>query len=290
MTTIRNSLIILDSSIPAYEFNKILEIDSDIIAVDYETHTKLVNSNKKHELLDNYLEENERIDLYNFVLSKYDWYKNLSDNSKFEFNKINILSLMSPLEFHEYVLGVLIKLQSIKNLLEIKKPAKIFASAKFVQIIKLLKNTNKIQAIKSNINSEKGFLTDKIELRFNLFSKPYLFYVSKKNYTRLKGIYENILCKAKNLWLDRKNAKDIILLVEFNTSSYGELIKTLSKSKNQIVLLNRRRSAIWNKASIDILKNSDAKILNLEKYFDTKTKKKFALEKEKLNKNLHELW
>ena len=67
MTTIRNSLIILDSSIPAYEFNKILEIDSDIIAVDYKTHTKLVNSNKKHELLDNYLEENERIDLYNFV-------------------------------------------------------------------------------------------------------------------------------------------------------------------------------------------------------------------------------
>ena len=290
MTTIRNSLIILDSSIPAYEFNKILEIDSDIIAVDYETHTKLVNSNKKHELLDNYLEENERIDLYNFVLSKYDWYKNLSDNSKFEFNKINILSLMSPLEFHEYILGVLIKLQSIKNLLEIKKPAKIFASEKFVQIIKLLKNTNKIQAIKSNINSEKGFLTDKIELRFNLFSKPYLFYVSKKNYTLLKGIYENILCKAKNLWLDRKNTKDIILLVEFNTSSYGELIKTLSKSKNQIVLLNRRRSAIWNKASIDILKNSDAKILNLEKYFDTKTKKKLALEKEKLNKNLHELW
>ncbi len=290
MTTIRNSLIILDSSIPAYEFNKILEIDSDIIAVDYETHTKLVDSNKKHELLDNYLEENERIDLYNFVLSKYDWYKNLNDNSKFEFNKINILSLMSPLEFHEYVLGALIKLQSIKNLLEIKKPAKIFASAKFVQIIKLLKNTNKIQAIKSNINSEKGFLTDKIELRFNLFSKPYLFYVSKKNYTRLKGIYENILCKAKNLWLDRKNTKDIILLVEFNTSSYGELIKTLSKSKNQIVLLNRRRSAIWNKASVDILKNSDAKILNLEKYFDTKTKKKFTLEKEKLNKNLHELW
>ena len=290
MTTIRNSLIILDSSIPAYEFNKILEIDSDIIAVDYETHTKLVNSNKKHELLDNYLEENERIDLYNFVLSKYDWYKNLSDNSKFEFNKINILSLMSPLEFHEYILGVLIKLQSIKNLLEIKKPAKIFVSEKFVQIIKLLKNTNKIQAIKSNINSEKGFLTDKIELRFNLFSKPYLFYVSKKNYTLLKGIYENILCKAKNLWLDRKNTKDVILLVEFNTSSYGELIKTLSKSKNQIVLLNRRRSAIWNKASIDILKNSDAKILNLEKYFDTKTKKKFTLEKEKLNKNLHELW
>ena len=290
MTTIRNSLIILDSSIPSYEFNKILEIDSDIIAVDYETHTKLVDSNKKHELLDNYLEENERIDLYNFVLSKYDWYKNLSNNSKFEFNKINILSLMSPLEFHEYVLGVLIKLQSIKNLLEIKKPAKIFVSEKFVRIIKLLKNTNKIQVIKSNINSEKGFSTDKIELRFNLFSKPYLFYVSKKNYTRLKGIYENIFCKVKNLWLDRKNAKDIILLVEFNTSSYGELIKTLSKSKNQIVLLNRRRSAIWNKASIDILKNSNAKILNLEKYFDTKTKKKFALEKEKLNKNLHELW
>ena len=290
MATIRNSLIILDSSIPSSEFKNFLEIDSDIIAVDYETHVKLVDSNKKHELLDNYLEESERVDLYDFVLSKYDWYKNLGNDSKFEFNKINILSLMSPLEFHEYVLSTLIKFESIKNLLEVKNPAKIFVSEKFGQIIKILENTNKIHIIKSNVNVEKGFLSDKIELRFNLFSKPYLFYVSKKNYTRVKGIYENMICKTKKLWLDRKNTRDIILLVEFNTNSYSKLIKTLSKSKNQIVLLNRRRSAIWNNASIGILKNSDVKVLNLEKYFDRKTKKKFALEKEKLKENLHELW
>ena len=125
---------------------------------------------------------------------------------------------------------VLLKLFSIKNIISSKSPNEIFVSEKFLKYVKLVQDKNKIHTFDSNLNNEKSFLTNKIELRFNLFSKPYLFYVSKKNYTRLKGIYENILCKAKNLWLDRKNAKDIILLVEFNTSSYGELIKTLSKS------------------------------------------------------------
>ena len=286
----KKSLVILDSSIQFDEFKKFSMENTTFVAADYETHKKLVDSNTKHELLDNYLQKKERLELYDFVLSKYTWYENLSRKPDFEFNNINILSLMSSLEFHEFVLTVLIKLFSIKNIISNKSPNEIFVSTKFLKYVKLVQDKNKIHTFDSNLNNEKSFLTNKIELRFNILSKPYTFYISKKNYSSLKKIYENFFCKINNLWLDKKTSKEIILLVEFNTSAYEEMIRTLSKSKKQVVVLNRRRSAIWNKNSIGILKSNNVKILDPEKFFDLHTDPEFALEHKRLNENLHELW
>jgi len=286
----KKSLVILDSSIQFDEFKKFSMENTTFVAADYETHKKLADSNTKHELLDNYLQKKERLELYDFVLSKYTWYENLSRKSDFEFNNINILSLMSSLEFHEFVLTVLIKLFSIKNIISNKSPNEIFVSTKFLKYVKLVQDKNKIHTFDSNLNNEKSFLTNKIELRFNILSKPCTFYISKKNYSSLKKIYENFFCKINNLWLDKKTSKEIILLVEFNTSAYEEMIRTLSKSKKQVVVLNRRRSAIWNKNSIGILKSNNVKILDPEKFFDLHTDQEFALEHKRLNENLHELW
>ena len=286
----KKSLIILDSSIQFDEFKKFSMENTTFIAADYETHKKLVDSNTKHELLDNYLQKKERLELYDFVLSKYTWYENLRRKSDFEFNNISILSLMSSLEFHEFILTVLIKLFSIKNIISRKSPNEIFVSEKFLKYVKLVQDKNKIHTFDSNLNNEKSFLTNKIELRFNILSKPCTFYISKKNYSSLKKIYENFFCKINNLWLDKKTSKEIILLVEFNTSTYEEMIRTLSKSKKQVVVLNRRRSAIWNKNSIGILKSNNVKILDPEKFFDLHTDLEFALEHKRLNENLHELW
>ena len=286
----KKSLVILDSSIQFDEFKKFSMENTTFVAADYETHKKLVDSNTKHELLDNYLQKKERLELYDFVLSKYTWYENLSRKPDFEFNNINILSLMSSLEFHEFVLTVLIKLFSIKNIISNKSPNEIFVSTKFLKYVKLVQDKNKLHTFDSNLNNEKSFLTNKIELRFNILSKPYTFYISKKNYSSLKKIYENFFCKINNLWLDKKTSKEIILLVEFNTSAYEEMIRTLSKSKKQVVVLNRRRSAIWNKNSIGILKSNNVKILDPEKFFDLHADPEFALEHKRLNENLHELW
>ena len=286
----KKSLVILDSSIQFDEFKKFSMENTTFVAADYETHKKLVDSNIKHELLDNYLQKKERLELYDFVLSKYTWYENLSRKSDFEFNSINILSLMSSLEFHEFVLTVLIKLFSIKNIISSKSPNEIFVSEKFLKHVKLVQDKNKIHTFDSNLDNEKSFLTNKIELRFNILSKPCTFYISKKNYSSLKKIYENFFCKINNLWLDKKTSKEIILLVEFNTSAYEEMIRTLSKSKKQLVILNRRRSAIWNKDSVSILKSNNVKILDPEKFFDSHVNSEFLLEHKRLNENLHELW
>ena len=140
----KKSLVILDSSIQFDEFKKFSTENTTFVAADYETHKKLADSNTKHELLDNYLQKKERLELYDFVLSKYTWYENLSRKSDFEFNSINILSLMSSLEFHEFVLTVLIKLFSIKNIISNKSPNEIFVSTKFLKYVKLVQDKNKI--------------------------------------------------------------------------------------------------------------------------------------------------
>ena len=114
MTT-KKSLIILDE-LTIFDNYEFLSKDSTVvIAVDFRTHKKLEEKKISHELLDDYLQNEERKKLYDFILSKYSWFDNLSQKRNYEFKNINILSLMSPLEFHEFLLSILIPLSSIKH-------------------------------------------------------------------------------------------------------------------------------------------------------------------------------
>ncbi len=287
--TSKKSLVILDelTTFDNYEF--LSKDNTIVIAVDFKTHTKLEEKKISHELLDDYLPNQERQKLYDFVLSKYNWFDNLSQKGNFEFNNVNILSLMSPLEFHEFLLSVLIKFSSIKNVLEKNSPNEIFVNKKLSDYVQLIQTTTKINILQSKLNNEKGFLTDKIEIRLNIFSKPFTFYLSKKTYSFLKSKYENFICNLNNLWLDEKSSKEIILLVEFNSGLYHELISNLSKSKKQLVLLNRRRPAVLSKNSIDILKSNNVKILNYEKFSNSKNRE-FISQKNRLDENIDKLW
>ena len=103
---IKNSLIILDKSTQFDDFEILSSNNVKVIAIDYETHQKLEKKNISHDLLDDYLEKNQREKLYDYVLTKYTWYDKLSRKKDFEYNNINILSLMSPLELHEFLLIV----------------------------------------------------------------------------------------------------------------------------------------------------------------------------------------
>ena len=105
----------------------------------------------------------------------------------------------------------------------------------------------------------------------------------------MKTKYENLVCTISNLWLKDKSKKEIILLVEFNTILYPELIKSLTKSKKQLVLLNRRRPAILGKNITQNLKSNNVKILNYEKFYNSKDPE-FISEIERLNQNLSNLW
>ena len=81
-------------------------------------------------------------------------------------------------------------------------------------------------------------------------------------YNKIKNFLETTIGTILNLWFNIDNKKKTILLLEFNPSTYKDLLQYLGKSDKNVVLLNRRRSAIWNFESIKILNQTKCKIIN----------------------------
>ena len=68
------------------------------------------------------------------------------------------------------------------------------------------------------------------------------------------------------------------------------MIQNLTNSGKTVVLLNRRRSAIWGDNSVNILKQNNGTILNTDKFFDFESEKEFNTKKKILRDLFDELW
>ena len=291
-----NVLVLLDSTL-SYSKISIKGNDTKIFAFDLPTHRDLENRGISHSLADDYLTKTEREELNDFVNSLYDWYDKIPESKNLEFDGINLLSIMSPFEFHEYLLSNLITFFSIKKIIEQEKPHEIFVTGRLSKFLDSFFDKKRVTILNDpNLTYEKGgqdkgFTADQIELRFNVLSKPITIYVSKKTYSKFKNIYENIMCSFFNLWFNPTKKEKGILLLEFNPDAYQELLMNLNKTNKPIILLNRRRSAIWNKESLKILKKyTNCKILNYKKLLNSKDKKDLSLLKKKYQQNLQNLW
>jgi len=291
-----NVLVLLDSTFP-YSKITIKRNDAKIFAFDLSTHHDLANLGISHSLPDDYLSKAERGDLHDFVNSLYNWYDKIPESKNLEFDGVNLLGIMSPFEFHEYFLSNLITFFSVKKIIEQEKPHEIFVTWRLSKFLDLFFDKKHITILNDpNLTYEKGgqgkgFTVDQIELRFNVLSKPITIYVSKKTYSKVKNIYENIMCSFFNLWFKPTKNEKAILLLEFNPAAYQELFMNLNKTNKPIILLNRRRSAIWNKESLKILKKyTNCKILNYKKLLNSKDKKDLSQLKIKYQQSLQNLW
>jgi len=263
---------------------------SKIFAFNLDSHEKLISKNITHEIADNYLDKEERSKLFDYASKSYLWYEKCPQSNDLEFNGVNLLGVMGPLEFHEFLLTLLIKFFIIKKIIEIEKPEKIITTSNLENFVKPYQKLYDftIQIYHSK-EKEIGFTADTIEIKFNLFSFPISFNLSKTTYSKIKNLYENIVCRLFNLW-HKSEYKKTILLLEFNPSNYRDLLYELSKLDRNIILLNIRRSAIWNFESIKILSKTNCKILDQRKILDKKTEKNLLVLKDEYTKKLKKLW
>ena len=84
---------------------------------------------------------------------------------------------------------------------------------------------------------------------------------------------ETTLTKFLNLSFKFDNRRKTILLLEFDPSQYDSLLYHLGKHNVNVVIFNRRRTALWSIRSIKSLLNSGAKILDLQKIILNNEKK-----------------
>ena len=282
--------IFLVSSVTELEIIDTINLQSvKVFSFNTKTHRVLDKNNIPHEIADDYLSKSDKLKIFDLTVSYYNWYDNKEFSDIFDFKGINLLGLLDTAEFHQHIIECLFDFLTIKRIIEKEKPREIITSTKFSNILKSLIQKKEIILTIHDSTSTQHLAWDKIQIKFNIGSHPISFYLTRSRFLKIKNILETVLCNTLNLWYDYKLKKSILLL-EFNPSTYKDLLTNLGKLDQDIILINRRRPAIWNLDSIKTLYKSKCKILNVNNMLDSVTKNKIELITREYLQKLDELF
>ena len=277
-----NDLDTIPESILNDSKNKIFSFSSD-------THKILSSKKLNYELADNILNKNDRLEIFDKCLDYFSWDSEIPSND-LVFEGVNLLKLFDSHELHSLLMPILINFITIKRIIEKEKPSEIVCSnisSKFIQ--SLVQNTEiKIQIFKNTLKND--LLWDNISINYNIGKIPLSLNLSKKNYLTIKKFTESIMGLSSNFWLDCKTSKKSIVLLEFNTELFSNLLDNLKNYDGNIILVNQRRSALWSKKAINTVKKSNCKILNSDKVLTKNDKKKISQLTEEYSKKFNFFW
>lgn len=256
-----------------------------IISFDVIAHKHLLNLGIEHELVENYIQENDyQLISDNIIEKSLGWHKEERISNFLQYNNINLGWLMG-IEIFPYFAQVIKKFVGLIRIIEKERPSWI-SSSKFLSLmIKEIDSENKIKLYYPEDTTNLAFHFDKIEIPIKIGSKLITIRISRKFALKLKKIMEFITGNVFNLKSDlsRLKYKESILFLDFNPLLYVDLLKELSKLKINMLLLNERRPAAWNFKSLRLLKKSNFKVITLR---DLLTDKKLvASEQQKFQEN-----
>ena len=268
---IENIVFLNSTHFSRKRLDELTKNETKIYSMNFHVHRYLEDLSIEHEIAEDILSEDDLSMIFDKVVSLYDWYKFVPENKNMEFHGINLFSIMDTTELHTFLITKLYEFRVIQKILKKSNPSKIFSTVSKTFIEKNCDEEIEIHDMETHVN--KNMLWDKIEIKFNIGKIPISFKISRNLYSKLKSSFENIICSVNNLWFNPKLSHDSILLLEFNPSVYSDLIKNLSKYDKQIIFFNNRRPAIWNKTSINLLKETNSKILSVNNFLNQKEKK-----------------
>ena len=246
--------IVLYDSTCDFEDVKEFLINNTVITLDYNSHKLLEKEKISHKTSDDFLTTKllKKIECDSYRFSKWcDEFK----NSFLIYDEINIANLFYR-EFHYFLVPFL------KNFFEIKEIFSKFGDSIYFisEDKKLLIQcfTNNLKVIKSKPNFSEKTAFDSIKYDVNIFGKSFPIRLSKKKYGDLKKISE--LFWKLILSNNKKQNDSTIMLVEFDTVRFKDLLIESKNSKINFLLYNRRRPTIWNVNSFSTIKNSGCQI------------------------------
>ena len=268
----------------------LLSEKSKVYSLDFEVHQKLNSKNVKHEIGDNLLNQNERLQIFDKATELRYWYSNLA-NSELEVDDVNILKLFDSHEFHSFLIPNIINLVLIKKIIELENPSIVISSTSISKLIQsvLIDHNIKTQFFDNNVEEE--LFWDTISVKYNLGKFPITLNLSQKNYQRIKNFLESILGKFYGFWYDfSKSKKKCLVFLEFNPEYFHKLFSELSTYDEDVVLINLRRSPIWGKKSLDILKHHNCKVLKFDDVLSQDEKNAIPSLNNELSQKLDRLW
>ena len=254
--------------------------------MNYKVHKFLEHLSVEHTIADNLLDEVDSNLVFDKTVSLYEWYDQNDVFRKMEFEGINLFSILDDTEFHTFMIMKLREIITLQKILENKSPKRIIAPKQIIDIAQKLVSKD-IDFVEIPGSKESGMTFDQIEVKSDIWKIPVSIKFSRNFYTKVKSLIENIICSINQLWASDSKEKSSVLLLEFNPSQYSELIHQISKTSNsQIVMFNNRRSSIWNKKSISVLKKSNSKVLSTSHILNKEELRFLASQNKKYSKIL----
>jgi len=234
---------------------------SKIFTLNFNAHIILKEKNIQHDIAESYISKNDRMKIFDASVKFRDWHKQHPNLDKLLFKGINIIEICDLNELQQLFLERLFKLLIIKRILEKYKPEKILASESLKHIIESVSFISKsIIEIFPKPTANSSYF-DKYQVDYKIGSLPISFQIKRTRLTKIKKWYEKIAA-IRNFWYDENKVTNGVLFLEFDPTRYEELFNQLKKLNVNIILLNTRKSAVWNSKSISIVKKYNCKLIN----------------------------
>jgi len=242
------------------KLSELKEENAVFIAFDYISH-KILSKNKiKHNLIDDYIDENDRKEIFQFCSGCLKQYER-SNESDLKFHNIDLVSIVDRNELHEFLMDLVPKIKALKKIIEKKMYDTIFVSSDIYEIFSETKFKSNIKFLNK---IEKNLLTlEKVDIPLNFEIMETKFTISREKYKMLKGNIEKTTTGLFRLRKNYENKKKIVL-VEFDPEIYHDLLQEINKRGFQPVLVNFRKTATASLRSIKHLKKSNSLIMLAE--------------------------
>jgi len=260
-----------------------------IFSLSLEAHNRLQSDKIIHDIADELLTNEERLKLFDKSLEFLSWPSRVSsDDLKFE--GVNLLKIFDTHEFHSYIMPNLVKLLTVKRIIEKEKPTKIICTNSLSNIIQSITQDSIETKIFPN-NVEQKLLWDTINIKYNLGPIPISINLSKNNYLKIKKFVESILGFFYGFWIDHNSTKrKSIVFLEFNTEYFSTLLKSMKNYNGNIILVNRRRSAVWSMTATNIVRKSGCKVLNFVNILNKDEERAIHLLVKEYTKKIEQFW
>jgi len=264
--------------------------DVTFFSLSLEVHNRLQSDKIVHQIADDLLTKEERLQLFDKSLGFLSWQSRIpSDDLKFE--GVNLLQIFDTHEFHSYLMPNLVKLLIIKRIIEKEKPTKIICTSSLSNIVQSITKESNIETEFFQNNVERKLLWDTITIKYNLGPIPVSFNLSKNNYLKIKKFVESILGFFSSFWMDHNSLKKkSIIVLEFNSEYFSTFLQAMKNYDGNVILVNRRRSAVWSRTATNIVRNSGCKVLNFDNILNKDEKRKLRLLVEEYSKKIEKFW
>ena len=239
---------------------------SEFISFDYNSHKILSNQNISHKLIDDFLTNLDRKEIFdqtNEYLKKIE----IFNKSDLNFHGINLINLIDRNELLEFFMDILPQIKAVQEIIKNNNYEKIFLPSPLYEIFSKSIINDKIHLITDYQDKLTTF--EKIEIPITLGFFHFKIILDRSKYKIIKQIIEKFVGSFFGLLKNKNNIKKIILL-EFDPNVYHGLLNQINQSGFQPVLINFRKSSIYNLKSINYLRKSKSAVV-IPKDWLTKT-------------------